>query len=454
MLLRNLHPLTSSFVAVSLLGLAACAQTGSHSSEATLENWVLENHYPVELASNDTSDLHFLAPMLEGVRVVSFGEGLHASEEPLLFRNKLFRYLASDHGFTALGMESGVMEGLVVNDFVTGGPGEAADIARHGMTYGFGELPQQTGLLDWMRDRNSGGGASGTLEFYGFDISTGRTENGSIEQALSYLGTVAPKDAFALRARLEPHLDKLWINRFSADGEQYAGLSQPDRDAVTSALADLLVGLEMNERPFIAATSEDTYFRARLAALASFQADRYLRQFPVGWTPDQGPVLGSVSAADIGKLENINWMLDGGPQHDRVMLFAHFGHLAPTPVSIRLPDGTVIDLPEMVGGYLVRRRGEEVLTIGHLIGSDRTACGSPPRLPVAGSLEDQLSAAVPQDFVIDLRSAPPAIRSELSGPHGLFGTQPTHALDLIEGADLLLFTHEANPAIACAEDIE
>ena len=87
-------------------------------------------------------------------RSVSFGEGLHGGAEPLEFRNLLFRFLVEKMGFTAIGIESGIIEGFGVNQYVLGGPGELASTVAQGFTFGFNRYPQEATLVQWMREYN------------------------------------------------------------------------------------------------------------------------------------------------------------------------------------------------------------------------------------------------------------------------------------------------------------
>jgi erythromycin esterase len=82
--------------------------------------------------------------------IVVLGEALHGSREPLEVRNALFKYLVETMGFTAIAIESGIVEGFTADDYVQGGPGTAQAAASRGITFGFNVLPQQAELLEWM----------------------------------------------------------------------------------------------------------------------------------------------------------------------------------------------------------------------------------------------------------------------------------------------------------------
>ncbi len=414
-------------------------------------DWARRNARPVSVSTDDLSDLEPLRAMIGDARIVSLGEGQHGSAEPLEFRNRLFRFLVEEMGFTAIALESGVTAGFSANDYVQGGPGDAEAVARGGITSGLGGFPQQAALLRWMRGYNSNPAHQRKITFYGMDIAGAAADpDSALEIALSYLDGVDPTAAGALRERLRPDLPHLRINRMRDDPDHYTHLALPRRDAVTAAIADLVARFEVKEGAYIAATSPRRYAIAYRAAVAARYADDYLRQYPVGWTPaDVASGMNAVAVADRAKTDNIEWILRQLGPEGRLLIFSHFGHAAPTPVTIQF-QGRTVALPPMMGEYLKRRYGPRLVTIGHLLARDAGSCAGeqPPAAPT--SIQGQLArASTAPAFLLDLRGAPPAAAQRLHQPHDLYGQRITHSLNIGEGADILFFTQRVTPASPC-----
>lgn len=398
------------------------------------------------------SDLEALRRMIGDASLVAFGEGLHGAAEPLDFRNRLFRYLVERMGFTAIAIESGITESYAANAYVLGGPGDPAEIAARGITSGLGGFPQQATLLRWMREYNLDPRHARKIQFYGMDISASAGEPGSpFEQALQYLDAVDAKAAGALRERMQPMLAWLKIDRFADHPESYSHLPREKRDAATAVIADLVTLFETKETDYLRASSERSYELAYRSALAARQVDEYLRQVPVGWTPQSGPqaIIGTVAVADRAKLDNIEWIVKQQGRGGRVLVFAHVGHVAPTPVSVQLSEREALPLPPMVGMYLKPRYGEDLVTIGHLFAQDTTDCKATRDPAAPDAVEGLLAARRKPSFLLDLRTAPPAVREWLKPARGLYGQRPTHSFSLAEGVDVLLFTERATRATAC-----
>jgi len=424
------------------------AQTTA-ADDRQLAAWASANLH--ELSSgNQWSDLEPLRQMLGDASLVSLGEGLHGSAEPLEFRNRLFQFLVERLGFTAIALESGITESYAINAYVLGGPGDPRELTARGITSGLGAFPQQAALVRWMRDYNSR--HARVIQFYGMDLSGFPAEPDSpLELALKFLERVDGAPAKALRARLAPLIDHLKIDRFSDGPKQYSLLSPEQRDAATAVVADLVVLFETREGAYVAATSDADYELAYRAAIAARQADEYLRQVPVGWSAKSGPqsIMGTVAVADRAKLENIQWIRERQGRDGKVLIFTHLGHAAPTAVTVRLGESETLPLPPMVGTYLKRRYGKDLVTIGHFFALDTTDCKAKRDPAPPGSLEAVFASLGKPAFLLDLRPAPAPVRKRLEPMHDLYGQRPVHSLRVDQGVDIVLFTDRVTRSVPC-----
>lgn len=443
---------------VALLGWCerAPAQAAAHptAEDRAFVEWARANLHEVSLTSRSQwADLEPLRRIIGSASLVSLGEGLHGSAEPLEFRNRLFQFLVEQMGFTAIAIESGITESFAINEYVLGGPGDPERLTGTGITSGLGEFPQQAALVRWMRDFNADPRHPRKIQFYGMDISGSSGEpDAPIDLALQYLDRVDPAAAGALRERIGRMLALLKIDRLSDRPDQYSNLPQVQRDAATAVVADMIVLFETKEPDYIRATSDRSYELAYRSALAARQVDEYLRQVPVGWTAKKDgarSILGTVAVADRAKLENIEWIKAQQGKDGNVLVFAHLGHVAPTPVTVRLGENDALPMPPMVGIYLKRRYAADLVTIGHFFALDTTDCREKRDPAAPRTLEGLLGSLDEPAFVLDLRTAPPGVRARLDGLHDLYGQRPTHALDVGLGVDVMLFTESVNRATSC-----
>src|SRR5690606_11694254 len=66
-----------------------------------------------------------LGALVGEARVVAIGEPAHGAHEPLALRNRVFRQLVEQQGFTVIALETGLTESRALDAYVRDGPGEA-----------------------------------------------------------------------------------------------------------------------------------------------------------------------------------------------------------------------------------------------------------------------------------------------------------------------------------------
>jgi erythromycin esterase len=255
-------------------------------------------------------------------RVVALGEPAHGAHELLAFRNKLFRYLVEEHGFTAIAIESGLPESLRIQEFVAGGPGDAGKVVRDGLTYGFGRFRENEELVQWIRAYNADPARKRKVRFYGIDLSLGGPAGSTpttvpLETTLSYLARVDRVSAERMRATLQPFLARF-------PGETPESFSKAEHDTLTAAIDDAISLLERERLAFIAATSEADYEWGHRNAIVARQTDRMFRLVPPN--PPGGGIppaaWEAVNARDAAMAENVRWVLNQ-EGHRGDSLFAH-----------------------------------------------------------------------------------------------------------------------------------
>jgi len=421
--------------------------------------WARQNLQPIA-SVGPGAGLYGLEPlraMIGDAQVVSFGEGLHGGAEPLEFRNLLFQFLVENMGFTAIGIESGIIEGFGVNQYVLGGPGELASTVAQGFTFGFNRYPQEATLVQWMREYNSNEKHSRDIQFYGFDVPPDDPKI-ALEGALKYLNSVDPAAASELRSRVEAMLPMLNLNRFADVPNQYSQLTQEQRDQLTAAIADLLTRFKIHQAVYTAATSDRDYQAAYRYAVVAAQADEYLRQVPIGWTPQAGmaAISGTIAVSDRSKADNALWMKEQQEPGGKLLLFAHRDHIATALVTIRIPEENpfglppdVMSLPPMMGTFLQPRLGSTLVTIGNLLAEDNSKCQKNRGPAPGGSLENLLASLDTPFFLLDLRTAPPELAEWLKQPRELYGIDLPDTMSVGQAFDIIFFSRRVTPSIPC-----
>jgi erythromycin esterase len=406
-----------------------------------------------------------LGRLIGDASVVALSEAVHLAAEPLEFRNRLFRYLVEEKGFTAIAVESGVVEGRRAYDYVRGKDIPLSRALHEGLSWTFDKLPQNEALLRWLERHNADHSVLRKVNFYGFDVpgSPGnphatRGLDTALSEALEYLRSVDSAAAELFRTRFHPYLTYL---RFEftrdAEGPGYDQLSASERDALTSAIVDLVGLFERRQARYTDASSHTDYEWAYRAAIGARQADAWLRQIPLDWHPSREPVdLAHVEfppffsiATDIrdrAQADNLDWIIRREGALGKVLVYGHSYHLSNTPLK---PHWARQDAREVMGTYLRRHLGKRLVTIGNLIGGGALGCGEDLqtlRDSDVGAVEALCREVGESSFLLDLRRAPASLEGWLHEEREVGQGFDTLRLSLAKAFDLLFYIDTVTPA--------
>jgi erythromycin esterase len=445
---------TFTCVFIATFAAGAYAQNSSQADESGFVKWAKQASLPLSTVTPGSSwqDLRPLGRIIGNATVVALSEAPHLAAEPLEFRNRLLQYLVQEKGFTAIAIESGIVEGRTVHDYVRGGPGDLPTVVAQGIGWNWDRLPQNHALVRWIRDYNADPRHTHKINFYGFDVPgspgdprANRGMDTALTVALEYLVKVDSASAAGIHARVDAFLTNIRFDPHrAADSPGYDRLSQSERDVLTAAIADLISLLERKEAQYTAASSASDYQWAYRAAIAARQADEWLRQIPLGESV-------AADEKDRAMADNLDWIITQEGVGGKILVFGARYHLSKAPIATNLPvpAGAAQSPQEVAGTYLSRRLGDRLLTIGNLIGKGSVGCGDsthtlrqvPPE-SIAG-LAGEVGAPL---YVLDLRAAPAPVASWLNQEHPL--GQEGIVLNLAFGRafDVLFYLDAVTPA--------
>lgn len=415
-------------------------------SSDALVGWARERAVALQEFPSDEASTRAVRELVAPARVVALGEPAHGAHEPLAFRNRLFKYLVEELGFTAIALESGVSESRRVNDFVRGAPGEARDIARAGLTWGFGDYPENVELLQWMRTFNAAADELRKVSFYGIDLSGSSdgdftTARVALDDALAYLARVAPEASRDARSALEP-----FLQRFSRG--KYQALEPQDKQHLRKAIKELIAVFERERPRLVAVSSEKDFEWARRSAVAASQVERLFRLWPAD-TPAQGVAAEfdrAAAARDAAMAENVRWALQREGAPGRLLVYAHNAHI----MNGVLRGGIWSVYPEppaMMGRHLRSALGKDLVIIGV------SAAENGPGLPAAPTSQESVEVALGRlglpTLLLDMRGAAEfsAVASWLGQLQSMRANYTTQmVVPLGEAFDALVFIDRLNAA--------
>jgi erythromycin esterase len=396
----------------------------------------------------DEADLAPLCGLVGRAQVAALGEPGHGAHQPLALRNRLFGYLIEHCGFTAIALETSFSESRAVHDFVLGGGGNAADVARRSLTWGFGEYAENAALIQWMRDYNRRAAPRRKIRFYGIDLSGADKDAGfphagvAIQNVVRYLDGAAPRYSSGLRARLGPLLD-----RISAGG--YAQLAATHDPSLDAALETIHSFMTSHAAALRRASTKGAYDWAAREIIVARQLRDMLSlniEAANGGDVMHPDAYKQVNVRDAAMADNLLWVRRQEGSGGRVLVFAHDAHVmnAPTRGGIW---AVFSEPPRMMGQHLRAALGESLIIIG--TSAARSDAGLPTGIPIPNCLEDALAELGSPFALLDLRGA----ARDPGAAAWLNRTRPLRAnftseldINVHQAFDALVFIEELTPA--------
>ncbi|MEE6258827.1 erythromycin esterase family protein [Plantactinospora sonchi] len=382
-------------------------------------------------------DLEPLAARLAGARVVAIGESSHLVREFTLLRHRMTRFLVERLGFTVFGLESGFSEGLAVDDWVRGGPGDLETVADDGITYTFGRCPEMRAHLRWMRDANQAG--TTPVRFAGIDVP-GSTASPlpAMQNIRRYLGVV-DTDAVDLVDRLAALMEKFAGEHPLPAYGAYCQLAAAERDGITALLAELAIRFDALEWEYVPAGGAESYEIARREVRLVCLLDQSFRSTAARAAGDTSHP--KVAPRDRGMAETVCWLLDRFGPGTKVVVGAHNSHIQRAPVIT-----PTFSLSAM-GHHLASRLGGDYVAIAATSTAGRTVTrrANPDRpggVEIVGAdLDPAREGSVEAAFApgsglraVDLRGA----RGRLAGPDRIRVMDTYQEVRLLDAYDLVV----------------
>ena len=434
-------------IAATLMGVVIVPRVAwATQPEQAVETWARSHAIRLRTVEPGSSadDLRAVKEIVGSARVVSLGEPAHGAHEALAFRNRLFRYLVEELGFTAIVLESGLAESRRIHDYVTGSPGDLAKVVSENLSWGFGGFRENADLVGWMLEYNADSAHQRKIRFYGMDLSLGGPSGSTptaapLDASLAYLDQVDSAEARRMRASLRPFRDRLPVG---------PAFTPAEHDSLTAVIEALNALLEQNREKYLRAGTEADYAWGTRNAIAAKQADRMFRVTP-------SPVSGGdidpaawrlVNVRDSALAANALWALSREGQDGRILVFAHNAHVMNAPITGGIWNAFE-QPPRSMGMSLRSALGQDLVIMGSSGATNGE--GLPAASTEAGSLEMIALRAGGPIFLLDLRTAPnnSGAGAWLREPRALRANFTTSLLMTpIPAFDVMLFLDRLTPA--------
>lgn len=276
-----------------------------------------------------------LAARTEPPTLLALGEPTHGIEAFPLLRNELLGHLV-EHGYRSIVLETDVFAASVVDDYVSGAKTEVKTVLATGFSHGFGAVPGNRELVEWLRAHNVGRAPQDRVRFHGFDAPVEFSGAPSPRHALSWANDYLP---VALRPESVRDLDALlsedadWTNQ-AAMLDPAASIGDSDRARALRIVADDLASTLRRAAPGLRPADPTGYAHAVAHART---AQGLLRYHTAMASPARDRVATMLSLRAEMMAENLLAIVAQEQRRGPSLVFAHNVHLqraqSPMPVG-------------------------------------------------------------------------------------------------------------------------
>jgi erythromycin esterase len=373
--------------------------------------------------------------MVGSARVVGVGEATHSSSEFFTLKQKIFRELVEQKGFTTFALEASWSTGLDLDRYIVSGVGDPREIMRRDFqgSYKFWNVQEYLDLIEWMRSYNRTHARK--LHFVGDDL--GYASPALLDRVIDYVGKTSP-------TRL-PEIKSLYAGiRSDAEYEAWSA------EYLTKPLAER-VKLEAAARRAVVLVESLPPSPERTWAAQHARAIWQVAKFFSFDVTDPKVLPKAMYFRDESMAANTAWW--ARTTGAKVMLSAHNGHIA-------LETGSPADYPKAQGTFLREQLGRDYLTIGtsfdhgsfnsqDISNGELKAFTLPPAAP--GNNEYTLDKVPYRDYLVDLRHLPASTRAwlDVRRPTRDIGTgypTPDLPIRLAPSYDLLIHLNQVTAA--------
>ncbi|NIJ11099.1 erythromycin esterase-like protein [Saccharomonospora amisosensis] len=371
-----------------------------------------------------------LATRTQPPALLGLGEPTHGIAAFPLLRNELLEHLV-ERGYRSIVLETDSFAASVVDDYVAGGTAEIGTVLATGFSHGFGNVPGNRELVEWLQAYNAGRAPRDRVRFHGFDAPMEFSAAPSPRRALSTVNDYLPA---VLRVGSARDLDALlgdeteWTNE-AAMFDPAASIGDSDRARALRIVADDLASALRRAAPSLRPADPTGYDNALAHARTAQGLLRYHAAMATP-APDRIATLLSLRAELMA--DNLLAILARERRRGPSLVFAHNVHLQ--RARSRMPVGAEEVSWGSAGALVALILGEGYV----FVATDANPHSDP------GTLQGALAEATTRRALFPARALRAALPSDIgAGKEVVRGHIPLSPADL-ECADAVIFVADTD----------
>ncbi len=311
----------------------------SNFAQNKVVDWIDQNAIAIQTVNpeSDNNDLLPLIEILKDKRIVALGEATHGTKEFFQMKHRMMKFLAEEMGFTLFGIEANFSECEAINNYILNGEGNPKE-ALEGIYFWTWNTMEVLDMIEWMRDFNIDKPFDKKIKFYGFDMQFSKGAAMYVQRNLS-------KVDIELYNQYKNVLEILKNNNYYLDS------SIEELTTIKTEIQILHSNINQikNDETQKSQEEELNLLLQHLEILVQNISSKII----VKNTSESNSEV--FVFRDKCMAQNVNWILEHEGENQKVMLWAHNGHVNKSFYEYG---------PKAMGYYLAKKYGNQYYAIG------------------------------------------------------------------------------------------
>ncbi|ASR38077.1 erythromycin esterase [Prauserella marina] len=371
-----------------------------------------------------------IAARTEPPTLLALGEPTHGIAAFPLLRNELLGQLVR-RGYRSIALETDFFAASLVDDYVNGAATDIEDVLATGFSHGFGAVPGNRELVQWLREYNADREERDRVRFHGFDAPLEYSGAPSPVPSLRFVGDYLPP---SLRPRSVRGLgendaeEAAWTNP-AAMFDPAASIGNSDRARDLRIVADDLASALCRAAPALRSADPGGY----AAAVAHVRTAKGLSRYHAAMATPSPERVGALRGLRAEMMaENLLAIVERERRRGPVLAFAHNAHLRAG--RSRMPSGEEEANWGSAGSLAGLELGERYL----FVATDAAPAAEP------GTLQGLLAAATDRRALFPVPALLTALPAAISAGEPIVrGHLPLNP-DELDGTDAVVFVADTD----------
>ena len=298
------------------------------------------------------NDLDGLKDIIGDARIVLLGESQHMMHEQYLLKHRIIRFLVEKMNFNHVAIEDSFYGTIAINKYIDGWDLSPEEVLRNTGGWYLWDTEEMLSFVKWLREYNNSAAQTQKVCYRGIDIQDPWP---GIRYMFDYFKKTDPEYADHLEDQkqiFEVFNQPIWFKVRNG----YADLDQEQKQSIKTSFTEMEERLNNCRQKYIKTSGEKEFKNAVLVVGHLLKSHEFFMGF------EESDSLGG-SIREEAMFENVNRILEGMEENEKLIIWVHNAHAAKSPVDFHFPKDPEFNL-KLLGTMLTEKYSHSVKSIG------------------------------------------------------------------------------------------